>query len=157
MLCIQEPTNGILVAFHKPSGQMRPMNFVIHYSFWSFIEQLKPDSRAYVAAFSSRQYPKGYVIATSDGGTDGGTAHSIKIYLSDAPASDDLDVAVLNAVKALEVVQKFLTSKGVVVHSGVLLTAGMADALDQWATTEEISISDLAKALNVEMKAETKQ
>ena len=99
-----------------------------------FFKTLAAGSTVYSMAFSEglEEKAEGFLLLTSEAGVAGGTIHAIQMIIKD----DNQTVALTRAVAAEEEIQEFLKSKGMTVHDGILLTAGMHDAVRFWGRAE---------------------
>ena len=123
-----------------------PMNFVLHFTIPNFVRALGPQSTFYFIAYSqTRREPEteGFVLLTSDAGVDGGTVHVLQLRIKTTPEENALDVASEAAIKIV----RFLTNKGASSQMGVLLTAGLQDAIKYWGGVAAYSLQELDSIL----------
>lgn len=130
-----------------------PMNFVVHFSFPAFFRTLAGGSTVYSVAYveSSRQKPleaatgPGLVLLTSDAGVEGGMVRVLQIRVTNNATDLSTKPPIDLAEEASEKISEFLSSKGVRVQEGVLLTVGLQDALRYWGQGTEYSLTELAE------------
>jgi len=127
------------------------MKFLILFSFPLFFKHLAEGSKVYSVAYSeaagSSTVPKdkaqSFVLLTSDGGIAGGIILAMQMIIT-GDVESPLDLA----VKGSDKIDEFLTGKGISVQDGVLLTAGLHEALRYWGKASIYSLDELEELLD---------
>lgn len=144
MRCYFPQCDGILAA---PSLGPLHVNFLIHIYIPEFFEALEPEATVCLVAFTQpSKPPQECLLLTSDAGIDGGTVHAIKLSLADAK-TDDADKI---ARQAFRHVQEYVRRKGMKAAEGVLLTAGLQEALEYWANSPRVTLAQLEQFVRTE-------
>lgn len=112
------------------------MNFIVYFTFPAFFRTLTSGNVVYLCPFA--QSRKGLVLLTSDAGRDNGTIRALQIVIT-----EDSEKALELAVEANEKIEKFLTGKGAITQEGILLTAGLHDAIKYWGYAISYSVEEL--------------
>jgi hypothetical protein len=134
------------------------MNFVIYYTFPPFIKSLKAGCTVYVTVY--KETPKGSpvpnpvtfnrILLTSDAGIDGGTLHVLQILITaDESNQTYLDSKGDPGSEAYDIIVEFLEKRDIKVSEGILLTAGLQDALSFWGRSGDYSLAEIAELRKV--------
>jgi len=124
------------------------MNFPV------FFKHLTAGSTVYSMAYSEglEEKAEAFLLLTSELGVAGGTIHAIQMIIKD----DKEALALPRAVAAEEKMKNFLKSKSMIVHDGLLLTAGLHDALRFWGRAVKYNLSSLEEMVAVKEVSKTK-
>lgn len=129
-------------ANHLLVDDPNPMNFVVHLGFPPFFLSLRKGCTVYTASYTLKDDPKAYVILTSDAGVSGGVVHALRLIIevdgntttTQKEGEEPKDARLEVGSRGRELVEEFLTAKGVELRIGsVLMTNGLDEALNFWS------------------------
>lgn len=122
------------------------MNFVLYFTIPTFVRALAPQSTVYLIPYSQfeREQKESFVLLTSDAGVEGGTVRVLQLKLKvTSPEQDALEAANDAGIN----IARFLRDRGVKPEIGLLLTAGLQDAIKFWGEVAEYSLEELGSIL----------
>jgi hypothetical protein len=127
--------SGDITIFHDKKTVLiwrASMNFVIHFNFAGFVEDLPPGSIVYVSSFTIRQLEvtQIFTMLTTEASVSGGTIHVVRLAIE--ATEEDTNK---NSGIAGEKFKELLEIRGMVWRQGMVLTEGLNDAVQVYSNT----------------------